>query len=184
MKTIVLAGGCFWGLQKFFDQFPGVLSTEVGYANGNTDHPDYQAVCNGSGHAEAVKVNYVNSISTAQILAAFLAAIDPFSLNRQGNDVGINYRTGIYTCDEEETRIARAMLHDIEAQSGRKVQVEVLPLRDFWTAEEYHQKYLEKNPAGYCHLPRTLLSGHTLPVLAETIEAYPSLSSVLKESQP
>lgn len=180
MKTIVLAGGCFWGLQKFFDQFPGIISTEVGYANGNCDNPDYRSVCNGSGHAEAIRIQYEDSISTAQILAAFFSAIDPFSVNRQGNDIGINYRTGIYTCDPKEAEIARIMLKEIEQQAGRKTAVEVLPLQDFWTAEEYHQKYLDKNPSGYCHLPRTLLSGHRLPTLEETLQAYPALKDAMK----
>lgn len=184
MKTIVLAGGCFWGLQKFFDQFDGIISTETGYANGNCDHPDYRSVCNGSGHAEAVKVTYKDSISTARILAAFFAAIDPFSLNRQGNDTGINYRTGIYTDDPEESSIARAMLEEIEKHSGRKVQVEVLPLKDFWSAEDYHQKYLDKNPSGYCHLPRNLLTGHRLPTLSEVLETYPTLGSLLSSQDP
>ncbi len=93
MNTICLAGGCFWGLQKFFDQFDG-LKTETGYANGNGDSVTYTQVCAGSGHAEALMIEYPNTIELPQILAAYFAAVDPVSVNRQGNDIGINYRTG------------------------------------------------------------------------------------------
>lgn len=184
MKKIVLAGGCFWGLQHFFDQFPGVLKTEVGYANGPDAAPDYRAVCNGSGHTEAVEIEYDDAISTAQILAAFFAVIDPFSVNRQGNDIGINYRTGIYTADPLEQAIARTMIQDIEARSGKKVAVEVVRLDNFFDAEEYHQKYLDKNPGGYCHIPRGLMSGHRLPTLGEVEEAYPGLTELLEKKHP
>lgn len=182
MKTILLAGGCFWGLEKFFQQFDG-LKTEVGYVNGCTNGPaTYQQVCAGSGHAEAVKIEYPDSIELPQILAAFFAAIDPTSLNKQGNDVGINYRTGIYVTSQREEAIAKAMLADLQTHFDKPVVVEVDTPKNYWTAEEYHQNYLNNTPGGYCHLPRTLLAGHRLPTMAEVLQAYPSLAA-LEEDQ-
>lgn len=174
MKTIVLAGGCFWGLQKFFDQFDG-LKTDVGYANGRCANPSYEMVCHGSGHAEAVRIEYPDHITLEQILAAFLAVIDPVSYNRQGNDIGINYRTGIYCTDKDQPEIAQTMLKDLEKRIHQKSAVEAMMLENYYPAEDYHQKYLDKNPTGYCHIPRNLLSGHALPSLEETLEAYPGL---------
>lgn len=173
MSKIVLAGGCFWGLEQFFQQFPE-LKTEVGYVNGLFENPTYEQVCNGSGHTEALEIEYPETIQTASILAAFFAVIDPFSRNRQGNDIGINYRTGIYSNSQEERDLAKAMIRDIEKESGRPVAVEVLPLHHFYLAEEYHQDYLLKNPGGYCHIPRTAMTGHRLPTVEETEKAYPS----------
>lgn len=178
MKTIVLAGGCFWGLQKFFDQFDG-LKTEVGYANGSSKQVTYREVCNGSGHAEAVKIEYPESMGLDQILAAYFAAVDPTSLNRQGNDAGINYRTGIYVTSQTEADTAKAMLKDLQAHFAAPIQIEVRWLENYCPAEEYHQKYLDKNPGGYCHLPKMLLSGHILPTQQQVLEAYPSLEKVL-----
>lgn len=180
MKSIVLAGGCFWGLQKFFDQFAG-LKTETGYANGSSDKTDYRAVCAGSGHAEAVLVEYPDDLSPAQILAAYFAAVDPVSVNQQGNDVGINYRTGIYVQNEKDLQIARAMIADLQKHFKAPIAIEVKYLENYCPAEDYHQKYLQKNPGGYCHLPGGLMSGHILPTLQQTIEAYPSLKSILSE---
>lgn len=175
MKTIVLAGGCFWGLQKFFDQFEGVHHTETGYVNGVGEHPTYAQVCKGSHHAEALKIDYDDSVQLPQILAAYFAAIDPTSLNRQGNDIGENYRTGIYSNDEKERMMAQNMISDLQKQIDQPVVVEVKPLENYGAAEEEHQKYLDKHPAGYCHLPQTLLSGHRLPTMKELQEIYPSV---------
>lgn len=160
MKTIYLAGGCFWGLQKFFDQFDGVQSTETGYANGNTENPTYEDVKhNNSGHAETVKIEYdENVISLTKLLEYYFIAIDPFSLNKQGPDEGVNYRTGIYYDDESLLPEIKAEYDRQEKAAGQKFKVELLPLKHFYTAEEYHQKYLEKNPTGYCHLPLKLFS--------------------------
>lgn len=153
MKTIYLAGGCFWGTQKFFDQFAGVMETTVGYANGDKENPTYEEVCNNSGHAETVKIVYDEKIITIrQLLEYYFLVIDPTSVNRQGGDTGIQYRTGIYYTDPE-------MLPDIDGfmELKRKeypvpLAVEVMPLKSFYNAEEYHQKYLDKNPGGYCHI--------------------------------
>ena len=166
MKTIYLAGGCFWGTQKFLDQFDGVAETEVGYANGRTANPTYEEVCRkGTGHAETVRVEYDETkLSTQDLLRYYFMTIDPLSVNRQGNDIGTQYRTGIYYLtddaapeDVELVEDIYTVLEEVKARVGRPLAVEVLPLQNFYTAEEYHQKYLDKNPGGYCHIPRNLL---------------------------
>ncbi len=157
MKTIYLAGGCFWGVQKYFDQFRGVLSTTVGYANGLTTQPTYEDVKHGSGHAETVKIVYdEKKLPLTTLLDRYFLVVDPLSVNRQGEDSGVQYRTGIYYEDasllpEIEARVAKET-----EKAGRPLAVEVLPLSAFWDAEEYHQKYLDKNPGGYCHIPRKM----------------------------
>ena len=157
MKTIYLAGGCFWGVQKYFDQFNGVISTEVGYANGPDRAPSYEEVCKSSGHAETVKVEYDESvISLTELLKYFFLVIDPTSINKQGNDTGIQYRTGIYYTSEDQLQEAQGAYESEEQKVGGKLTVELEPLRNFFTAEEYHQKYLEKKPGGYCHIPEKL----------------------------
>ena len=154
MRTIYLAGGCFWGMQKFFDQFDGVQYTEVGYANGPDTAPSYQDVCKSSGHAETVRIDYdPDRISLTQLLTYFFLVIDPLSVNRQGNDRGIQYRTGIYYTEESQLPEIREVYHAEEEKVGAKLAVELEPLRNFFPAEEYHQKYLDKNPGGYCHIP-------------------------------
>ena len=159
MKTIYLAGGCFWGVQKYFDQFDGVLATEVGYANGPEEAPSYRDVCNSSGHAETVKVDYdPEVISLIELLGYYFMAIDPLSVNKQGNDRGIQYRTGIYYTDENQLPEIKAVYKEQEEKAGAELAVEMEPLKNFYTAEEYHQKYLDKNPGGYCHIPRKMFS--------------------------
>lgn len=159
MKTIYLAGGCFWGTQRFFDQFPGVIKTEVGYANGRTANPSYEDVCRrDTGHAETVKIEFDETvISTAKLLDYYFLTIDPLSVNRQGGDVGTQYRTGIYYTDESLLPEILARVAAEEQKVGAPLAVEVLPLENFYRAEEYHQDYLVKNPTGYCHIPAALL---------------------------
>jgi methionine-S-sulfoxide reductase len=159
MKTIYLAGGCFWGTQRFFDQFPGVLRTEVGYANGRTAAPSYEDVrYRNTGHAETVRIDFDESvISLTELLDYYFLTIDPLSLNRQGEDVGTQYRTGVYYEDQSLLPEIRARMAAEEAKVGAPLAVEVLPLANFWPAEEYHQNYLVKNPGGYCHIPPALL---------------------------
>ena len=154
VKTIYLAGGCFWGLQKFFDQFDGVLFTEVGYANGPDVAPTYREVCLSSGHAETVRIDYdEDRISLKDLLGYYFLVIDPLSVNRQGNDTGIQYRTGIYYTDESQVLLIRTVYQTEEEKAGAKLVVELKPLENFFSAEAYHQKYLDKNPGGYCHIP-------------------------------
>ncbi|MBC3535942.1 peptide-methionine (S)-S-oxide reductase MsrA [Megasphaera hominis] len=152
--TIYLAGGCFWGMQKFLDQFAGILSTETGYANGHTEKPTYEEVCTQTtGHTETVKVTYDDAIMpTAQLLDYYFMVIDPLSVNRQGGDAGTNYRTGIYYEDERLLTDIRKVVNSVADRLGKPLAVEVLPLQNFYPAEEYHQKYLDKNPGGYCHI--------------------------------
>ena len=154
MKTIYFAGGCFWGTQKFFDQFSGILETEVGYANGPEEAPSYQEVCLGSGHAETVRIRYDEKRMTlSELVNYYFMIIDPVSVNRQGFDIGIQYRTGIYYTDEEQLIEIRKVYEAKEKVLGKKLAVELLPIDNFYSAEEYHQKYLDKNPGGYCHIP-------------------------------
>ncbi len=159
MRTIYLAGGCFWGMQKFFDQFTGVVSTQVGYANGPDDAPSYQDVCQNSGHAETVRIDYDETkLSLPELLDLYFMVIDPLSVNKQGGDEGIQYRTGVYYTDPDQLPAIQAAF-DREAQKvGAPLKVELLPLQNFFPAEEYHQKYLEKNPGGYCHIPQRMFS--------------------------
>ena len=153
MSTIYLAGGCFWGMQKFFDQFEGVIATEVGYANGPDSAPSYRDVCASSGHAETLRVDFdAGIISLKEILRYYFMVIDPLSVNKQGEDRGIQYRTGIYYTDENQRPEIEAVYQAEEKKAGAKLAVELEPLRNFFSAEEYHQKYLEKNPGGYCHI--------------------------------
>ena len=159
MSTIYLAGGCFWGLQKFFDQFEGVVRTEAGYANGPDKAPSYQDVCRNSGHAETVRVDYDDKkMDLEELLEYYFMVIDPLAVNRQGNDVGIQYRTGIYYTDEEQLPIIRKVFRKQQEKAGTALAVAVEPIRNFFPAEEYHQKYLDKNPGGYCHIPRSFFS--------------------------
>ena len=159
MKTLYLAGGCFWGMQKFFDQFDGIISTEVGYANGPDKAPTYQEVCSDSGHAETVRIDYdENRISPERILDMYFMVIDPLSVNRQGGDIGIQYRTGIFYTDESQLPAIEAVCSREEQKAGKALAVIVEPLKNFFSAEEYHQKYLDKNPGGYCHIPKEYFS--------------------------
>ena len=159
MQTIYLAGGCFWGTQKFFDQFDGVLETEVGYANGPSQAPSYQDVCHDSGHAETVRVVYDEAVlPLRQLLGYYFMVIDPLSVNQQGHDRGIQYRTGVYYTEESQLPQIQAVFAEEEKKAGAKLAVELMPLKNFFSAEEYHQKYLDKNPGGYCHIPADYLN--------------------------
>jgi peptide methionine sulfoxide reductase msrA/msrB len=154
MKQIYLAAGCFWGAEKFFSLIKGVSRTEVGYANGRTECPSYDDVrFHGSGHAETVLVEYDPAVlGLAFLLDLYYEAIDPVSLNRQGNDVGVQYRTGIYYTDKADIDGIAESIQRLEARIGRAAAIEVKALENFYPAEEYHQKYLDKNPGGYCHI--------------------------------
>lgn len=154
LKTIYLAGGCFWGTEKYLSSLKGVAATEVGYANGRTENPSYEDVCyKNTGHAETVKVEYDPSILPLKdLLILFYEVIDPTSVNRQGNDVGTQYRTGIYYIDETDLPIIKESLKELKKEYPVPLAIEVEPLDNYYPAEEYHQKYLDKNPGGYCHI--------------------------------
>jgi peptide-methionine (S)-S-oxide reductase len=163
-RTAVFALGCFWGAERAFWQLPGVISTAVGYTGGFTENPTYQEVCSGrTGHTEAVLVAYdPDRISYDQLLAAFWEGHDPTQGYRQGNDVGTQYRSGIYTTDDEQLAAAlasRDRFQKVLTGAGLgEITSDIEPLRDFFYAEEYHQQYLAKNPGGYCGLGGTGLS--------------------------
>lgn len=166
LRTLYFAGGCFWGVEHYFSQLPGVNSTRVAYVNGKSNSTSY-ALLKETDHAEAVEVKYeANVIRLQELLLHFFRMIDPCSLNRQGNDTGRQYRTGIYYLPERESEdlpIIKHVYHTLEKQQGKKFVVEVEPLRNVQFAEENHQKYLEKNPHGYCHLPRSLAKEPLFP---------------------
>ncbi len=159
MDTIYLAGGCFWGTQHYISRFEGVLETESGYANGHVQEPTYQQVyTDDTGHVECVKVLYdPDVISLATLCRLFFKSIDPLLVNRQGEDVGTRYRTGIYWVAEADRHVIEDIFAEIQNKQKRPLAVEVSPLECFYTAEEYHQQYLVKNPDGYCHLSSSLL---------------------------
>ena len=152
-KTIVLAGGCFWGVEKVFKALDGVVETTTGYANGITENPTYEEVCrNETGYKEAVKVVYQpDVVSLSIIIRAFFLCIDPRQRNRQGNDFGTQYQTGIYYVDENDLDMIKP-IYASERMKYDRFFVELEPLQNFYTAEEYHQDYLDKHPNGYCHI--------------------------------
>ncbi|MDU4889148.1 MAG: peptide-methionine (S)-S-oxide reductase MsrA [Clostridium sp.] len=154
MKKIVLAGGCFWGVQEYFSRINGILKTEVGYANGKTYNPTYEQVCNdNTGFAEVCYVEYDERIITLKdVLSKFWAVVNPTSLNRQGNDVGNQYRSGIYYFDEDDIADIQESIKELQKKYEKKIVTEVKPLENYFKAEEYHQDYLKKNPNGYCHI--------------------------------
>lgn len=156
INVIYLAGGCFWGMEKLMKSLPGVIEVVSGYANGHTDAPTYREVCKGdTGYREAVRIKYAaNEISLDGLLFTFFAVIDPTMINRQGNDVGTQYQTGIYYIDDESKKIIHRVAA-VEKCRADSFHVEIGPLTKFYDAEEYHQSYLDKNPGGYCHIPLT-----------------------------
>ena len=157
--VIYLAGGCFWGVEAFIARLKGVNSTEVGYANGRDLAPTYEKVCTGkTGHAETVKATYNPKIITLEeILENFFKIIDPYSKNRQGPDIGTQYRTGIYWQDPADRNVVMTFLNEKQKLTDKRIAVEAYPISSFYPAEGYHQKYLERNPQGYCHVDLNLI---------------------------
>lgn len=153
-KQIFFAGGCFWGTEHLFSLVEGVMSTEAGYANSLTPDPSYEMVCSGStGAAETVKVEYDDTeVGLTDLLSIYFRSIDPTSVNRQGNDRGTQYRTGIYYTSPADVPVIEAFVAAVQRRYSEPLAVEVKPLENFYPAELYHQQYLYKNPAGYCHI--------------------------------
>ena len=153
-KSIYLAGGCFWGTEHFLGLVHGVEKTEVGYANSNVPNPTYREVCTGrTGAAETVEVVYnPKEVSLPFLLSLYYKTIDPTSLNKQGNDRGTQYRTGIYYTDPSERPVIEKSLAELQTHYNKPLAIEVGPLENFYPAEDYHQDYLGKNPGGYCHI--------------------------------
>ena len=153
-KTIFIAGGCFWGVSAFFDKIKGVLKVTCGYANGNFDFPSYNQVCTDTtGFTEAVKIEYSSKeTDLSKILLAFFAIINPLQKDGQANDIGTQYRTGIYYENDLDLPIIMKIFNQEQKKYKTPMATEVLPLNNFFLAEEFHQHYLDKNPTGYCHL--------------------------------
>lgn len=160
MREIYLAGGCYWGVEKYLSNIKGVVETTVGFANGDTEHPTYEQVrYHNTGHAETVKVVYEEErVPLSALLRLFYLIIDPTSVDKQGEDEGHQYRTGIYFTAEEDEAVITMSLKELKKElenrgNNETLAIQACPLEHFYDAEEYHQKYLDKNPAGYCHVP-------------------------------
>ena len=152
LKTLYLAGGCFWGLEAYFEQIDGVLDVESGYANGTSDITNYTLIGQ-TDHAETVKITYDSSkLDVRQLLLYYFRVVDPLSLNKQGNDEGRQYRTGIYYESQEDKAVAQAVMKEKAEELGQELKVELEPLKNYVKAEEEHQDYLTKHPNGYCHI--------------------------------
>ena len=173
LKEIYLAGGCFWGVEAYMARVPGVASVTVGYANGRTDNPSYEDVCyRNTGHAETVKVDYdPTRITLADLLRQFFKIIDPTSHNRQGNDVGSQYRSAIFYQEQADRLVIDQIVAEEQKKYDRPIVTQVEPLRRYDLAEDYHQQYLEKNPNGYCHI-----SFDSLPSAA-TVLQHPTIDT-------
>lgn len=158
LREIYLAGGCFWGVQAYFKKIKGIVDTEVGYANGLIEYPSYEQVCTSStGFAETLRLIYdPDLINLYQIFEHFFRIIDPTSLNKQGGDIGKQYRTGIYSNDFLVRENAYEYFELVKNNYNNKIVVEIEHLKNYYKAEEYHQDYLDKNPNGYCHVDLSL----------------------------
>ncbi len=182
MATVYLAGGCFWGVEKYMASVHGVLDAEAGYANGTIKSPSYEDVSTGrSGYTETVRVDYDPSVAPLPfLLELFYKAIDPTSLNRQGNDVGTQYRSGIYYTDPADRAIIDRSLAKLQEQYDEPIAVETGPLTSYTAAEEYHQDYLDKNPGGYCHISPGLF--REAAAAAPDASQFPAASDVESSS--
>lgn len=154
MKKIWLAGGCFWGVEAYFMQLKGVITTRVGYGQGNTADPTYKQVCSGiTGYTEVCELTYDEELlSLEKVLEHFFRIINPVTLNRQGPDEGSQYRSGVYYLDAGDREVIIDFIKDKQTIYKEPIVVEVEPVRNFHLAEDYHQEYLQKTPGGYCHV--------------------------------
>ena len=158
MKTIFLAAGCFWGAQHYLKQIRGIVETETGFANGNTDNPTYKEVyTDRTGYAEAVRVVFDPEVlPLKRLVQLYFDCIEPTSVNQQGEDKGTRYRTGIYYIEPEDRLTIQEVYDEVQRGYSAPLAVEVEPIRNFFPADESHQDYLDKHPDGYCHLPQAL----------------------------
>lgn len=159
LEKIYFAGGCFWGVEAYFEQIPGVYETSSGYANGTGTNPSYKDVIQGDeGFAETVEIIYdADEVGLNELLAYFFAIIDPTLQDQQGNDIGVQYRTGVYYVKEDEKALIQEVFLQEQKNYEKPIVTEVLPLDNFYLAEEEHQDYLAKNPKGYCHIDLNIL---------------------------
>ena len=189
LRDIYFAGGCFWGVDAYFSLVPGVAETTSGYANGTTENPRYEDVCLGNtGYAETVRVRYdPDAVSLETLVDQYFGLIDPVSVNRQGNDAGTQYRTGVYYVDDADLATLQNAFSQEEEAVGQPLAVELEPLSTFAEAEEYHQDYLDKNPGGYCHVDfsglKAFLDGGSLDPRAYQKPSDEELRSQLTEEQ-
>ena len=155
-KVIYIAGGCFWGVEAYYKKLNGIISTSVGYANGSTNNPTYEEVkSQKTNHSECVEVIYDNDIiSLEKILEHYLRFIDPYSIDKQGSDIGHQYRSGIYFISSDDEKIIKDYFN---SKLKPNYKIEIKKLENFFLAEEYHQDYLTKNPNGYCHINLNLI---------------------------
>lgn len=180
-KEIHLAGGCFWGVEAYLKKLPGVWDTDVGYANGTTENPTYEEICRGNtGHAETVRVVYdPTTLDLDTLLKAYFKVIDPTSENRQGNDRGTQYRTGIYYSDPAELETIDTAVGRQQESYTKPIVTEVLMLNNYTSAEAYHQDYLDKNPGGYCHIDLNEAD----QFIAENRAEAPDLSALIQKER-
>jgi peptide-methionine (S)-S-oxide reductase len=155
MQKALFAAGCFWGVQYYFDQVPGVVRTTVGYTGGHTENPTYEQVCtHKTGHAEAVLVEFdPEQVGYETLCRQFFRMHDPTQLNRQGPDVGDNYRSAIFYFDKDQLETAQQVKHEVEPKFDKPIVTEFAPAGQFYEAEAYHQKYTERTGLGMCHVP-------------------------------
>ena len=195
-EEIYLAGGCFWGVEAYMERINGVIDATSGYANGNTENPSYEDVIrNDTGHAETVHVKFdPDVISLDQILQYYFKVINPTSVNKQGNDVGSQYRTGIFYVNESQIKVIQKLIEEEQKDYDEDIVVEVEPMENYYLAEEYHQDYLIKNPNGYCHIDLSLAdeevksdeSSDEIDLVDETLYNKPSdevIKNTLQENE-
>ncbi|UYW00960.1 peptide-methionine (R)-S-oxide reductase MsrB [Flavobacterium agricola] len=187
-QVIYFAGGCFWGTEHFFKQIRGVKQTTVGYGNSAIKNPTYNQVVTGkTGAAETVKLVYnPNEVSLGLLIDEYFKTIDPTSLNKQGNDIGTQYRTGIYYADASQKAIIEQKIAELAKKYRQKIAIEVQPISNFYDAETYHQDYLDKNPNGYCHIPKKLFeeAKKANPVQNKTSYVKPDQATLKKQLTP
>lgn len=165
LSEIWLAGGCFWGVEAYMARIYGVYDVTSGYANGSTMNPTYNEVIGGSGHAEAVHVQYdPELVQLETLLDLFFEVVDPVSVNQQGNDRGAQYRSGIYYENEADLLVINDVIDDLSEMYTKDIAVEVVPLDGYYLAEDYHQDYLEKHPDGYCHIEFDAIDEQVIPI--------------------
>ncbi len=157
MNSIIVAGGCFWGVEEYYKRLKGIVNTKVGYTDCDIDNPTYEKVCDSLGHVEAVYLEYNNDITLLKIVEHLFRIIDPTSLNKQGVDQGVQYRTGVYYQTEEEKSIIVDYISKRQVEFKKPIVLEVKKATKFHNAEDYHQNYLEVNPTGYCHVNFALI---------------------------
>jgi len=186
LRDIWLAGGCFWGVEAYMSRVYGVADVKVGYANGKTENPSYEDVTyRNTGHAETAHVRYdPGRVDLKTLLRHFFKIIDPTSRNRQGNDVGSQYRTGIYYRDEGDLPVINQVVAEEQAKRERPMVTEVLPLTNFSLAEEYHQDYLEKNPGGYCHVDLSSLENEDTAWVDPSLYPRPDDQAIRQRLNP